>query len=61
MIAGTAADTHVFSETGVLQAGDNAELFNIEGATHVDLYCRDEYVAQAIDKLTEFYSAHLNG
>jgi fermentation-respiration switch protein FrsA (DUF1100 family) len=61
MIAGTAADTHVFSETGVDQAGDTAELFDIEGATHVDLYYRDEYVTQAVDKLADFYTTHLQG
>jgi fermentation-respiration switch protein FrsA (DUF1100 family) len=59
MIAGTAADTHVFSEDGVARAGENAELFDIEGATHVDLYYRDEYVSQAVDKLADFYTSHL--
>ena len=59
MIAGTAADTHIFSENGVTQAGDTGELFDIDGATHVDLYYRDEYVSQAVEKLVAFYTTHL--
>ncbi|MBP2329471.1 fermentation-respiration switch protein FrsA (DUF1100 family) [Kibdelosporangium banguiense] len=59
MIAGTEADTRVFSEDGVARAGENAELFDIDGATHVDLYYRDQYVAQVVDKLVDFYSTHL--
>ncbi|MGW3230135.1 alpha/beta hydrolase [Kitasatospora sp. NPDC001095] len=35
------------------------EIHWIEGAGHVDLYDREEYVARAVDKLTEFYTAHL--
>jgi uncharacterized protein len=61
MIAGTAADTPEFSDNGVAMAGDNAELFDIEGATHIDLYFRDEYVSQAVDKLVDFYTTNLNG
>ncbi|MEE4545834.1 alpha/beta hydrolase [Streptomyces sp. V4-01] len=35
------------------------ELHWIEGAGHVDLYDRTEYVDPAVAKLTEFYAAHL--
>jgi fermentation-respiration switch protein FrsA (DUF1100 family) len=61
MIAGTEADTRVFSEDGIARAEGPAELYDIQGATHVDLYYRDEYVSQAIDKLTEFFRTHLQG
>jgi hypothetical protein len=33
----------------------------IEGASHVDLYDKEEYVGPAIAKLTEFYNTHLVG
>ncbi|MFJ6382410.1 alpha/beta hydrolase [Kitasatospora sp. NPDC092039] len=35
------------------------ELHRIEGAGHVDLYDRKQYVDPAVDKLTAFYTAHL--
>jgi fermentation-respiration switch protein FrsA (DUF1100 family) len=35
------------------------ELFWIDGATHVALYDKDEYVTPAIAKLTEFFRTHL--
>lgn len=59
MIAGTAAETRPASEQAVAAAGPTAELFDIQGATHVDLYDRDEYVSQAVDKLTAFFTRHL--
>lgn len=59
IIAGTEADTRTFSENGVAQAGDNAELFDIPGATHFDLYHRDQYVSQVVIKLVDFYETPL--
>ncbi|MFD8749702.1 alpha/beta hydrolase [Kitasatospora sp. NPDC059577] len=35
------------------------ELYRIDGASHVDLYDRKEYVDQAVDKLAGFFGAHL--
>lgn len=35
------------------------ELHWIEGAGHVDLYDKEQYIAPAIDKLTDFYTACL--
>jgi fermentation-respiration switch protein FrsA (DUF1100 family) len=37
------------------------ELFWVEGATHVDLYDKDEFVTPAVEKLAEFYRAGLTG
>lgn len=59
MIAGTEAATRQFSEQAVKDAGPSAELFLIDGATHVDLYDRDPYVTQAVEKLTDFFTKHL--
>ncbi|OCC09187.1 alpha/beta hydrolase [Streptomyces sp. PTY087I2] len=59
MIAGTEAVTRGYSEKAVADSPGNAELFLIEGATHVDLYDRDAYVTAAAAKLTEFFRKHL--
>ncbi|MBS0480721.1 MAG: alpha/beta hydrolase [Proteobacteria bacterium] len=59
MIAGTDADTRHFSETAVAKAGPTAELFDIPGATHMDLYYKDDMVPQVVDKLADFYGTHL--
>ncbi len=59
MIAGTEAATLPFSEGAVADAGDNAELFVIEGATHVDLYDRDPFIGLAVEKLDAFFGDHL--
>ncbi|MYQ48819.1 alpha/beta fold hydrolase [Streptomyces sp. SID4985] len=59
MIIGSKADTAYFSREAVAEAGDNAELFVVEGATHVDLYDKDEYVTPAVAELTGFFGKHL--
>jgi fermentation-respiration switch protein FrsA (DUF1100 family) len=59
MIAGTDAETKGFSERAVAASGHTAELFEIEGATHVDLYDIDNYVTQAVEKLTAFFQKNL--
>ncbi|MET0439049.1 MAG: alpha/beta hydrolase [Devosia sp.] len=59
MIAGTDADTLVFSEQGIAHAQEPKELFLIEGATHVDLYDKDEFVPQVVEKLHAFFEASL--
>lgn len=60
MIVGTEADTRHFSKEAVKNAGGNAELFDIEGASHMDLYYKDKYVEMAVNKLTYFYEKNLN-
>ncbi|GEO68282.1 alpha/beta hydrolase [Levilactobacillus acidifarinae] len=59
MIAGTDADTRHFSVDAVKAAGHNAELFDIQGASHMDLYAKEPYVSQAVAKLTTFYQTTL--
>ncbi len=55
-IAGTKALTKGYSKTAYDRANGDKELFEIDGATHVDLYDVDQYVDQAITKLDSFYS-----
>ncbi|WP_193318125.1 MULTISPECIES: alpha/beta hydrolase [Streptomyces] len=59
MIAGTRALTLRFSEGAVARAGETAELFLVEDATHVDLYDRPFAVDRAVDRLTDFFAEHL--
>jgi len=59
MIAGSDADTRYFSEEAIAQAKEPKELFLIDGASHIDLYDKDQYVTPAVAKLTEFFGKHL--
>lgn len=61
MIVGTEADTARWSENAVKSAGKNAELFRIKGASHMDMYYKDNYVAQAVEKLADFFTKNLDG
>ena len=57
MVAGTEAATRGFSEQAVDTSPGNAQLFLVEGATHVDLY--DRKVDEVAAKLVEFFSSSL--
>ncbi len=60
VIAGSQADTIGYSQDLISKAASyQKELFVIEGATHVDLYDKEEFVNPAIDKLVEFYQTYL--
>jgi uncharacterized protein len=59
MIAGTKADTRYFSEMAIEKAKEPKELFLIEGATHVNLYDKKEYVDPAVDKMNNFFKQYL--
>ncbi|MET7637826.1 alpha/beta hydrolase [Streptomyces sp. NPDC005438] len=59
MIAGSEAATLPYSQRAVANAGHSAELFVVDGATHVDLYDRDEAVSPAVTKLTDFFGKYL--
>lgn len=61
MIAGSKADSFYMTE-GVFNKATNAknkELFQINGATHIQTYWKPEYVAQAVNKLQHFYQINL--
>lgn len=61
MIAGSIADTFYMTEQCYSKATgtQNKELFLIPGATHIKTYYVPEYVEQAVDKLTAFFSKNL--
>jgi fermentation-respiration switch protein FrsA (DUF1100 family) len=51
MIVGTEADMARFSRKATERFSGPKELYLIDGATHIDLYDREEFVPQAITKL----------
>jgi len=59
LIAGRAAVTSWMSVEAYQKAYGVKELAWIEGASHVDLYDRDEYVTPAVEKLSGFFAARL--
>ena len=60
MIVGTEAVTAYLSEEAIDKAREPKELYWIDGATHVDLYDKEQYVPTAVAKLTEFFATHLS-
>jgi uncharacterized protein len=59
MNVGRQAVTAWMSVQAFQHAQGPKELHWIEGASHTDLYDQDQYVTQAVAKLTEFYTANL--
>ena len=55
-IVGSEADTLYFTNDGYSKAKEPKEIYTIDGATHVDLYDKPEYVNQAVKKLAEFFN-----
>ncbi|MGH2624453.1 MAG: alpha/beta hydrolase, partial [Sphingobacterium sp.] len=61
MMVGSKADTKYMTDEAFPKAvnAKNKELFLIDRATHIQTYWVDEYVAQAVNKLLEFYKTNL--
>jgi hypothetical protein len=60
LVAGNKAGSLWYSEDAFRRAASrDKKLHIIDGASHVDLYDKPEYVAQAMAKLTPFYNAKL--
>lgn len=61
MIAGSAADTLYMSQDAFKKASGTSdkELFLIDGASHIKTYWKEEYVAEATNKLSEFFGKRL--
>jgi uncharacterized protein len=60
MIVGTQATTAYLSQEAIDKAREPKELYWIDGATHVDLYDKEQYVPTAVAKLTDFFATHLS-
>lgn len=59
MIAGSKADTFYFSEDAYRRAAEPKELYIVEGASHIQLYWKPEYVEQVSAKLAEYFTKYL--
>lgn len=59
LIVGSDADTKHYSKEAVAKATTEKEYFEIQGASHCDLYDIQPYVDQAIEKLTVFFEKNL--
>jgi hypothetical protein len=59
MIVGTTAVTSWMSIEAFQKAVGPREVHWIDGASHVDLYDKEQYVAPAVDKLTGFFTENL--
>lgn len=59
LIAGSKADTLYFSEAAYAKAREPKELCCIEGASHVDLYDKPEFVSPVARKLAAFFGQYL--
>lgn len=55
VIAGSKADTLFWSQEAMKKAKEPKELHVIEGATHIDMYDRPQFVAPAVAKLAAFF------
>lgn len=61
MVIGTEAVTRWMGEDAIGRAQGPKELFWIDGASHVDLYYKPEFVTLAASKLAEFFRSNLGG
>lgn len=61
VIVGTEAATAYLSQEAVEKAREPKELCWIDGASHVDLYDKEEYVPIVVAKLADLFGAHLGG
>jgi uncharacterized protein len=59
LIAGSKADTLFWSKEVMEKARQPKELFIVEGATHIDMYDRPQYVTPAVTKLKGFFDKAL--
>jgi uncharacterized protein len=60
VIVGSQAVTSWMARDAFIAAGNPKEVFWIEGASHNDLYDKDQYVSPAVSKLKSFFDASLS-
>ena len=59
MIVGSEAVTAWMTKEAIEKAKEPKEMYVIDGATHVALYDKDQYVTPAVDKLEAFFDKNL--
>lgn len=58
-IAGSRAQTKYFSDESHAKVPATSELYVIDGATHIELYYKEPYVSDAVQKLDAFFTEKL--
>jgi fermentation-respiration switch protein FrsA (DUF1100 family) len=56
LIAGSQADTKIYSDQAYALSKGPKELFVVEGATHIAMYDVPQYVDQAVAKMVQFFA-----
>jgi len=59
MIVGGKADTKFWSDEVYAKAQEPKELFVVDGATHIDMYDKPQFLMPAVAKLKEFFDKYL--
>jgi fermentation-respiration switch protein FrsA (DUF1100 family)/alkylhydroperoxidase/carboxymuconolactone decarboxylase family protein YurZ len=59
VIAGGKADSFYFSQEAYDKAKEPKEIFKVDGASHIDLYDRPQFVEPIVKKLTDFFGKNL--
>lgn len=59
LIAGTKAVTSWMTSEAYMAAREPKEVFWVEGASHVDLYDKDDFVMAVVTKLSSFFTSNL--
>lgn len=59
LIAGSKAQSLYFSQEAYDLAQEPKELYILDGATHFDLYDKDEFVTPAVERLAQFFTDNL--
>ncbi len=59
-MAGSKAVTLFWSEEAYQKAKDPRELFIVDGATHIDMYDKPQFVTPAVANLSEFFTRNLH-
>jgi fermentation-respiration switch protein FrsA (DUF1100 family) len=59
-IAGSIADSKYYSEEAYNKSAEPKELFLVEGASHIDLYDKPEFVNPVVEKLDTYFTQHLS-
>ena len=59
MIAGSEADSFYYSQDAYDRAGEPKELYKVQGASHIELYWKPEYVKEVTNKLNDYFTKYL--
>lgn len=59
VIAGSKADTLFWSRQVYEKAREPKELFVVDGATHIDMYDKPQFVTSAVARLTQYFGKYL--